>query len=135
VRRALVLGSILVLAACGGSPRAVATVATSPKLHVVVSAQSHHPVLHQTWWYKVAVTANGKPVASKIHVQVFFNGFSVGEVGTHVVKTGIWRETIPAAGKNAFPPAAIGQHVVWHAVATANGYVRGVGVYPISVVK
>ena len=84
---------------------------------------------------KVVVTANGKPVACKIHVQVFFNGFSVGEVGTHVVKNGIWKETIPAKGTNAFPPAAVGQHVVWHAIATAKGYVQGVGGYPISVVK
>ena len=83
----------------------------------------------------MTVTANGKPVECKIHVQVFFNGFAVGEVGTHVVKSGIWKETIPATGKDAFPPAAVGQHVAWHAVATARGYARGVGAYPISVVK
>ena len=129
MRRGLVL--LVLLAAIGASPAAAA----GPKLRVVVTAQSHHPVLHRTWWYKVTVTANGKPVACKIHVQVFFNGFSVGEVGTHVVKTGIWKETIPAKGKNAFPPAAVGQHVVWHAIATAKGYVKGVGGYPMSVVK
>ena len=105
------------------------------KLKVVVSAQSRHPVVGHTWSYQVKVTANGKPVACKIHVQVFFNGFSVGEVGTHVVRNGIWRETIPAKGKNAFPPAAIGQQVVWHAIATAKGYAKGVGGLPISVVK
>ena len=81
------------------------------------------------------MTANDKPVACKIHVQVFFNGFSVGEVGTHVVKTGIWKETIPAKGKNAFPPAAVGQHVAWHATATATGYAPGVGTWAVSVVK
>ncbi|MBV8065655.1 MAG: hypothetical protein JOY72_00040 [Actinobacteria bacterium] len=113
----------------------VALAIATPKLHVVVTAQSHHPVLHKTWSYEVQVTANGKPVACKIHVQVFFNGFSVGEVGTHVVKNGVWKETIPATGKNAFPPAAIGQHVVWHAIATAKGYATGVGIWPISVVK
>ncbi len=129
MRRALLIA--LAVAAVGAAPAAAA----KPKLHVVVTAQSHHPVLHKTWSYEVQVTANGKPVACKIHVQVFFNGFSVGEVGTHVVENGVWKETIPAAGKNAFPPAAIGQHVVWHAIATAKGYAAGVGTWPISVVK
>ena len=129
MRRALVLVSVLALV--GVAPAA----ASPPKLKVVVTAQSHHPVLHHTWWYKVTVTANGKPVACKIHVQVFFNGFSVGEVGTHIVKNGIWKETIPATGKNAFPPASVGQHVMWHAVATAKGYARGVGTFAVSVVK
>jgi hypothetical protein len=129
VRRTLLLVSIAAL--IGVAPAAAA----KPKLKVVVTAQSHHPVLHHTWWYKVTVTASGKPVACKIHVQVFFNGFSVGEVGTHVVKNGIWKETIPARGADAFPPAAVGQRVAWHAVATRNGYARGIGAYPISVVK
>jgi hypothetical protein len=129
VRRALVLVSIL--AVVGVAPAAAA----KPRLHVVVTAQSHHPVLHRTWWYKVTVTANGKPVACRVHVQVFFNGFSVGEVGTHVVKNGIWKETIPAKGTDAFPPAAVGQHVAWHATATAKGYASGVGTWAVSVVK
>ena len=130
MRRALILGSALFTAlALAGSASALT------KLRVVVTAQSHHPVLGHTWWYKVAVTANGKPVACKIHVQVFFNGFPVGEVGTHVVKSGVWKETIPAKGKDAFPPAAVGQHVLWHAVATAKGYARGIGTYAVSVVE
>ncbi|HEY6463123.1 MAG TPA: hypothetical protein VIY73_23295, partial [Polyangiaceae bacterium] len=122
MRRALVLVSVVVLV--GVAPAAAANAKT--KLKVVVTAQSHHPVLRRTWWYRIVVTANGKPVACKIHVQVFFNGFSVGEVGTHVLKTGIWKETIPAKGVNAFPPAAVGQRVVWHAVATAKGYAQGI---------
>ena len=129
MRRALALVSIVAAVLAGTAQ------AAKPKLHVVVTAQSHHPVLHHTWAYEVRVTANGKPVACKIHVQVFFNGFSVGEVGTHVVKNGIWKETIPAKGTNAFPPAAVGQQVVWHAIATAKGYAAGVGGWPISVVK
>jgi hypothetical protein len=136
VRRALVLCSVLVLGACGGgSSHASATTHALAKLKVVVSAQSRHPVIGHTWSYEVKVTANGKPVACTIHVQVFFNGFSVGEVGTHAVKTGIWKETIPAKGKNAFPPASIGQHIVWHAIATAKGYAKGAGGLPISVVR
>jgi hypothetical protein len=129
VRRALVLVSIVAAGLTGTAD------AAKPRLHVVVTAESHHPVLHHTWAYEVRVTANGRPVACKIHVQVFFNGFSVGEVGTHVVKNGVWKETIPAKGTNAFPPAAVGQHVVWHAIATAKGYAAGAGGFPISVVK
>lgn len=136
VRRALFLGSVVLLAGCGSSAKPATTLAAkTTKLKVVVTAQSHHPVLHRTWWYRVAVTANGRPVACGIHIQVFFNGVSVGEVGTHVVKNGVWKETIPAKGVNAFPPAAVDQHVDWHAVATAKGYAKGVGIYPISVVK
>ncbi|HEY8028881.1 MAG TPA: hypothetical protein VIE38_05150 [Gaiellaceae bacterium] len=131
MRRALVLVSIVALV--GIAPAVAANAKT--KLRVVVTAQSHHPILHHTWWYKVVVTANGKPVACRIHVQVFFNGFSVGEVGTHVLKTGVWKETIPAKGVNAFPPAAVGQHVAWHAIATAKGYAQGIGTFPVSVVK
>lgn len=129
MRRALVIATIAAAVFTGSAQ------AAKPKLHVVVGAESHHPVLRHTWTYDVHVTANGKPVACKIHVQVFFNGFSVGEVGTHVLKNGVWKETIPAKGKNAFPPAAVGQHVVWHAIASAKGYLMGVGVFPISVVK
>jgi hypothetical protein len=130
MRRAFVFCSTLCAAlVLAGSASALT------KLKVVVSAQSRHPVVGHTWSYEVKVTADGKPVACKIHIQVFFNGFSVGEVGTHVVQKGIWKETIPATGKNAFPPASIGQHIVWHAIATAKGYAKGVGGLPISVVK
>lgn len=138
MRRTLLLGSIiLVVAGCGSTKHAAATTTQGvrPKLHVVVSAQSRHPVIGHTWLYEVHVTANGKPVACKIHVQVFFNGFSVGEVGIHRLKSGLWKETIPAKGKNAFPPAAVGQHVDWHVIATAKGYRTGIGVLPISAVK
>ncbi len=129
MRRALLVLSLVAAVAAGSAQ------AARPKLRVVVTAQSHHPVLRHTWTYQVRVTANTKPVACKVHIQVFFNGFSVGEVGTHLLKTGFWKETIPATGKNAFPPASVGQHVVWHVIATAKGYTTGVGGWPISVVK
>ena len=138
MRRALLLCSIVLVAAgCGSAKKHVVTTtqAARPKLHVVVGAQSRHPVIGHTWTYEVHVTANGKPVACKIHIQVFFNGFSVGEVGIHRLKNGFWKETIPATGKNAFPPAAVGQHVEWHVVATAKGYRAGIGALPISAVK
>ena len=109
--------------------------AAPPKLTVVITAQSHHPQLHQTWWYQVKVTANGKPVACRIHVQFWFGSASVGEVGTHVVENGVWKETIVAKGKNAFPPASVGQPLVLHATVTAKGYRAGSAGWPISVVK
>lgn len=130
MRRALLIALVLVLAAGAGTAGAA-----TPKLTVVMTAQSHHPKLHHTWWYEVKVTANGKPVACKIHVQMWFGGASVGEVGTHVVKNGIWKETIVATGPNAFPPASVGQPLTLHAAVTAKGYRAGSAGWKIAVVK
>ncbi|HJQ73615.1 MAG TPA: hypothetical protein VJ814_01920 [Gaiellaceae bacterium] len=139
MRRVSVLLAVGLLAAsCGGGSKAPTTATAAKKaLHVVLTAESHHPRLARTWSYQVHVTdaATGKPVACLIHVQVTFGGVPVGQVGRHRVKNGVWKETIPAAGKNAFPPAALGQHVVWQAVAKAPGYRKAVANWPISVVK
>jgi hypothetical protein len=146
MRRLLVLLLVApALAACGGGSKPAATTAPTttqapaakPKLHVVLTAESHHPKLGQTWTYEVRVTdkATGKPVACLIHIEVTFGGVPVGQVGRHRVKDGIWKETIPAKGKDAFPPAALGQHVVWRATVTAAGYPKAVATWPISVVK
>ncbi len=133
----MLLPAAMALAACGGGSPTATTTVQAKALRVVVSAQSHHPKLGQPWTYEVRVTdaSTGKPVAARIHIQVTFNGAPVGEVGRHRVASGVWRETIPGTGKDAFPPASVGQHVVWHATATAPGYRRGVGNWPISVVK
>jgi hypothetical protein len=147
MRRLLALLPLaLALTACGGGSTPAATTTSStttqapaakPKLHVVLTAQSHHPKLGHTWTYEVRVTdkATGKPAACLIHVEVTFGGVPVGQVGRHRVENGVWKETIPAKGKDAFPPAALGQHVVWRATATAPGYTRAVATWPISVVK
>jgi len=129
MRRALLIALVLLLAGAGAAG------AAKPKLTVVMTAQSHHPKLHHTWSYEVKVTANGKPVACKIHLQMWFNGSSVGEIGTHVVRNGIWKETIVATGPAAFPPASVGQPLVLHAAATAKGYRAGAAGWAISVVK
>jgi hypothetical protein len=135
----VLLALVLLVASCGGGSKAPTTTAASAKkaLHVALTAQDHHPKLGHTWSYQVHVTdaATGKPVASLIHVQVTFGGSPVGQIGRHHVKNGIWKETIPATGKNAFPAAAVGQHVVWQAIATAPGYRRAVANWPIAVVK
>ena len=112
-------------------------VAAPAKLHVVLKGQDHHPVVGKTWSYSVTVTnAAGKPVASKIHLQMLLAGMSVvGEVGVHVVKNGVWKETIVAHGPNAFPPASVGQPLVLQATVTAKGYATAKARWPISVVK
>jgi hypothetical protein len=146
VRRLLALLALtLAVAACGGGSKPATTTgaattrapAAKPKLHVVLTAESHHPKLGQPWTYQVRVTdkATGKPVACLIHVEVTFGGVPVGQVGRHRVKNGFWKETIPAKGKDAFPQAALGQHVVWRATVTASGYPKAVATWPISVVK
>jgi hypothetical protein len=135
----------LAAAACGGgshpttssSPATTSAPPAKGTLHVVLGAQSHHPQLGHTWTYQVHVTdaATGKPVAAKIHLQFWFNGVSVGEVGTHRVANGVWKETIPATGADAFPPAAVGQKLVLHAAVTATGYRAAAAGWKVSVVK
>jgi hypothetical protein len=138
-RIAVLLALVLLAAGCGGGSKAPATTTAPAKkaLRVVLTGQSHHPQIGHTWSYQVHVTdaVTGKPVASLIHVQVTFGGSPVGQVGRHHVKDGVWKETIPATGKNAFPPAAVGQHVVWQAIATAPGYRRAVANWPLTTVR
>ncbi|MGH2934017.1 MAG: hypothetical protein ACRDL2_05810 [Gaiellaceae bacterium] len=130
MRRALLIALLLLATAAGGEAQAAPV-----KLRVVITAQSHHPKVHHTWWYRVTVTANGKPVACRIHVQMWFNGSSGGEVGTHVVRKVVWKETIVATVPNAFPPASVGQPLVLHATAAAKGRRAGSAGWRISVVK
>ncbi|HET7566842.1 MAG TPA: hypothetical protein VFJ91_02550 [Gaiellaceae bacterium] len=143
MRRLLALLPLaLAAAACGGGGSSTpATTASAPpaakKLHVALTAQSHHPQLGHTWTYEVHVTdaTTGKPVPAKIHLQFVFGGAPVGEVGRHAVRNGIWKETIPATGKNAFPPAAVGPKLQLRATVTSPGYRRAVASYAVSVVK
>lgn len=133
VRRAIVLICVLLVAAAGAASAGAAL----PKLHVVLKGQDHHPVVGKTWSYSVTVTnAAGKPVASKIHLQMLLAGVSVvGEVGVHVVKNGVWKETIVAHGPNAFPVTAVGQPLVLQATVTAKGYAPTKARWSISVKK
>jgi hypothetical protein len=135
VRRFVALLSLALAAAVLAGPGAAAP--QVKKLHVVITGQSHHPVVGKTWHYEVTVTdAAGKPVACKIHLQMLLAGLSVvGEVGTHVVKNGVWQETIVAKGPNAFPPAAVGEPLVLQATVTAKGYAVAKARWSIAVVK
>jgi hypothetical protein len=95
-------------------------------LHVKIVGQNHHPKVGAKWHYSVTVTdaKSGKRVACKIHLQFLFGALPVGQVGTHVVKTGFWQETFGTPGNPAFPAAARGQRVTLEATVTATGYKR-----------
>jgi hypothetical protein len=104
------------------------------KLHVVVKGQDHHPRVNMRWHYEVHVTnAAGKPVASRIHLQLLFGSLPVGEVGVHVVKRGFFEETLGTPGNPPFPPAARGQHLMLQATVTAKGYAQAKAVWPLVV--
>jgi hypothetical protein len=133
VRRALVLLPLALAAVALAGPAAAAP--QLKKLEVVLTGQDHHPIVGKTWSYQVKVTDSaGKPVACRIHLQILLAGVSVvGEVGVHVVKNGIWKETIVAKGPDAFPPAARGEPLVLQATVTAKGYATAKARWPIVV--
>jgi len=133
VRRALVLLPLALAAVALAGP--AAAVPQLKKLEVVLTGQDHHPIVGKTWSYQVKVTDSaGKPVACRIHLQILLAGVSVvGEVGVHVVKNGIWKETIVAKGPDAFPPAARGEPLVLQATVTAKGYATAKARWPIVV--
>jgi len=122
MRRALVLLPLALATVVLAGPAAAAP--QLQKLRVVLKGQDHHPVVGKTWSYEVHVTNSaGRPVACKIHLQMLLAGLSVvGEIGVHVVKNGVWKETIVAKGPDAFPPASRGQPLVLQATVTAKGY-------------
>ena len=127
VRRALVLLALSFAAAgCGGSAATqthAATAAAKPHLRVVLRGQDHTPRVGKPWHYVVRVTdAAGKPVRARIHLQLLFAGAPVGEIGVHVVRNGVWQETLGADANPPFPAAARGQPLVLQATVTARGY-------------
>lgn len=128
----------LVVLALLAAPAAPAALGAGKPLYATITAQSHHPVVGKTWSYKVTVTdAAGKPVACTIHLQMLLRPayIPVGEVGRHTVKNGVWRETIPAKGPDAFPLAAVGQPLALQATVTAKGYAAAKARWKIAVVK
>ena len=116
-RLVLVVALLLVTAAPAAAART---------LHVRIVGQNHHPAVGGKWRYSVTVTdaKTGKRVACRIHLQFLFGSIPVGQVGTHVVKTGFWQETFGTPGNPSFPAAARGQRVTLQAVATAKGYTK-----------
>jgi hypothetical protein len=99
-----------------------APAALAAPIRVTLTAQDHHPKVGKRWSYSVVVKdANGKPVAAKVHLQILFGGFPVGQIGVHRVKTGVWRETLGTGKNPPFPASARGQALVFQAVVTAAG--------------
>jgi hypothetical protein len=126
MRRAALLATVTVLAGCGaGAARPTSTstaVAATKRLAVVIRGDNHRPLVGKRWHYEVRVTADGKPVSCRIHLQFLFGGAPVGEVGRHVLRNGFWQETFGVGVNPPFPPAARGQSLVLEVTATKPGY-------------
>jgi len=130
--------AVAVLSGCGGHSKPATTTSVSkpaPKIHVRLTADSHHPRVGKRWHYEVRVTnEKGEPIPASIHVQILFGGVPVGQVGRHRVANGVWQETIGAPGNPPFPERARGQPLVFQAIAKALGTTRKVD-YWIKVVQ
>jgi len=113
VRSILVVAALLLV---------LAPAALAAPIRVTLTAQDHHPRVGKRWSYSVVVrNANGKPVAAKVHMQILFGGFPVGQIGVHRVTSGVWRETLGTGKNPPFPATARGQALVLQAVVTAAG--------------
>jgi hypothetical protein len=126
VSRPLLLVAVVALGSgCGGHARAKAKAKPLQRIHVQLTADSHHPRVGKPWRYEVRVTdAAGKSVQARIHLQVLFGGAPVGQIGRHRVANGVWQETIGAKGNEPFPAQARGVRLVFEAVVMAKGQTR-----------
>jgi hypothetical protein len=125
MRRAPLLLVLVALSGCGGSstkPKTTSAEPPAPRLSVVIRGENHHPLVGRKWHYEVRVTADGKPVSCRIHLQFLFSGAPVGQVGRHALADGVWRETFGIGINPPFPPASRGQSLVLEATATKPGY-------------
>ncbi len=113
----------------------VAAAPPAGRLHVVLQAQDHQPVVGKKWHYSVRATdaKTGKLVPCKVHLQFTLGTLPVGQIGTHVLKRCAWQETFGTPGNPAFPAAARGQHLNVQAIVTAKGYAKATAVWPIVV--
>jgi len=125
MRRAPLLLVLVALSGCGGSstkPKTTSAEPPAPRLSVVIRGENHHPLVGRKWHYEVRVTADGKPVSCRIHLQFLFSGAPVGQAGRHALADGVWRETFGIGINPPFPPASRGQSLVLEATATKPGY-------------
>ena len=116
---------LVALGGCGGSstkPKTPSVAPSAKRLRVVIVGENHRPLVGRKWHYEVRVTAGGKPVSCRIHLQFLFGGAPVGQVGRHALAVGVWRETFGVGINPPFPPAARGQSLVLEATATKPGY-------------
>lgn len=134
MRRLPLLLVLVALGGCGGSsakPRTTSAAPAAKRLSVAILGENHRPVVGRKWHYEVRVTAGGKPVSCRIHLQFLFSGAPVGEVGRHVLADGVWRETFGVGANPPFPAAARGQSLVLEATATKRGYRSGHAGWPV----
>jgi hypothetical protein len=128
MRRAPLLLVLVALSGCGGSstePKTTSAAPAAKRLVVVVRGENHRPLVGKKWHYEVRVTADGKPVSCRVHLQFLFSGLPVGQVGRHALADGVWRETFGVGINPAFPAASRGQSLVLEAIATKPGYRNG----------
>ena len=134
MRRVPLLLVLVALSGCGGSstkPKTTSAEPAAPRLSVVIRGENHHPLVGRKWHYEVRVTADGKPVSCRIHLQFLFSGAPVGQVGRHTLADGVWRETFGIGINPPFPPASRGQSLVLEATATKPGYRSGRAGWPV----
>ena len=134
MRRTPLLLVLVALSGCGGSstkPKTTSAEPPAPRLSVVIRGENHHPLVGRKWHYEVRVTADGKPVSCRVHLQFLFSGAPVGQVGRHALADGVWRETFGVGINPPFPPASRGQSLVLEATATKPGYRRGRAGWPV----
>jgi len=128
MRRAPLLLVLVALSGCGGSSTEPKTTSAAPapkRLVVVIRGENHRPLVGKKWHYEVRVTADGKPVSCRVHLQFLFSGLPVGQVGRHALADGVWRETFGVGINPPFPAASRGQSLVLEAIATKPGYRSG----------
>ena len=134
MRRAPLLLVLVAVSGCGGSstkPKTTSAEPAPPRLSVVIRGENHHPLVGRRWHYEVRVTAAGKPVSCRIHLEFLFSGAPVGQVGRHALADGVWRETFGVGINPPFPPASRGQSLVLEVTATKPGYRSGRAGWPV----
>jgi hypothetical protein len=134
MRRAPLLLVHVALGGCGGSstkPKTTSAAPAAKRLSVVIHGENHRPLVGRKWHYEVRVTADGKPISCRIHLQFLFGGAPVGQVGRHALANGVWRETFGVGINPPFPPAARGQSLVLEAIATKPGFRSGRARWPV----
>jgi hypothetical protein len=104
---------------------AAATVASVAPFSVKIEAATHMPKANAKWPVRIVATSrSGEPVAGKLTMRILVGGTQVGTVDNGRVYrfVGSWHEK--SGHEIAWPPAAVGEPVVFQAVVTVRGVTR-----------